>query len=66
MITTYTHGTQTGAFSRIANPYSQITPQAIGARVQRRSIQPPTRNMLAGAVPTSIWGRVQAWFRGEI
>lgn len=66
MITAQNQGQQTGAFSRIQNPFAPLAPSAIRLHVQRRYVQPPTRNMLAGAGPTSIWGRVAAWFRGEI
>ena len=67
MITTQTSEKQTGGFSRIQQPHAPLAPGRIWARVQRRSIQPPIRNMLAGAAaPTSIFGRILAWFRGEI
>jgi hypothetical protein len=67
MITTQTPGKQTGAFSRIQNPYLQITAESLQARLRAGKYgAPPIRNMLAGAGPTSIWGRIVAWFRGEI
>jgi hypothetical protein len=66
MITTETPDKQTGGFSRIQQPFAPLAPANVAARVQRGSIQPPIRNMLAGWMPTSIFGRVKAWLRGEL
>jgi len=65
MITTQTSEKQTGAFSRIQQPFAPLAPESVLQRVQRRTIQPPIRNMLAGWMPTSMLGRIRAWLRGE-
>ena len=75
MITTQTSEKQTGAFSRIQQPFAPLSPSCLCARTRRGMIQPPKRNLLAGGgwQPISIDGasggiiaRIRAWFRGEI
>lgn len=67
MITTQTSEKQTGAFSRIQHPFVPLAPGSVLARVRAgKQPEPPLRNMLAGPEPTSIFGRILAWLRGEI
>lgn len=66
MIATQTPEKQTGGFSRIQQPFAPISPYAIRERVLRRRIRPPVRNLLGGATPVGLWGKIRAWFRGEI
>lgn len=68
MITTQTSEKQTGAFSRIQQPFAPLAPERIRARTERRRVQPPMRNMLAGSRPgpRSPAGWIYAWLRGEL
>jgi len=75
MITTQTPEKQTGAFSRIQRPFGPLAPSTLHARTRRSMIKPPKRNLLSGGgwepisidgSSTGIFGRIRAWFRGEI
>jgi len=69
MFTAQPGGKQTMAFSRIPNPQSVLSTDAVAAHVKRgRNPKAPIRNLLAGAdlgTHTSLFARLHAWFRGE-
>ena len=65
MITARPPDTQTGLYSRIANPYRALSTEKFRQEIQTGINPVIVRNPLAGAGDLGFFARIKAWLRGE-
>lgn len=57
---------QTGALSRITEPFTPISPDSVRPFVYNaKVVKPQVVPILGAGEPTGIFSRIAAWFRGE-